>query len=69
MVRIIITPDNQTISFDVPKDYIRRQIEIIAFAKDEIRDQEPVINKKVSFNALAIDTLGYKLNRDEANER
>ena len=25
--------------------------------------------KKVSFNALKIDTRGYKFNRDEANER
>ena len=69
MVRIIITPDNQTISFDIPKDYIGRQIEVIAFAKDEMLEQEPIIRKRVSFNALAIDTLGYKFNRDEANER
>ena len=69
IVRTIITPDNQTISFDIPKDYTGRQIEVITFAKDEMREQEPVVKKKVSFNALAIDTLGYKFNRDEANER
>lgn len=69
MVRTIVTPDKQTISFDIPKDYIGRQIEVIAFAKDEELEQEPATRKKVSFNALAIDTLGYKFNRDEANER
>ena len=39
MVRTIITPDNQTISFDIPKDYTGRQIEVITFAKDEMREQ------------------------------
>lgn len=69
MVRTIITPDKQTISFDIPKDYIGRQIEVIAFATDEEHTKEPTSKKKVSFNALAIDTRGYKFNRDEANER
>lgn len=69
MVRTIITPDKQTISFDIPKDYIGRQIEVIAFAMDEELAKEPAIKKMVSFNALAIDTRGYKFDRDEANER
>ena len=69
MVRTIITPDKQTISFDIPKDYIGRQIEVIAFAMDEELAKEPAIKKMVSFNALTIDTHGYKFDRDEANER
>jgi len=68
MVRTIITPDKDTISFGIPKDYVSKQIEVIVFAKDEELTQEPTIKKKVSFTALAIDTLGYKFNRNEANE-
>lgn len=68
MIRTIITPDKQTISFEIPKDYIGKQIEVIAFAQDEGMAKE-VVNKGVTFNALSIDTKGYKFNRDEANER
>ncbi|MBN9384196.1 MAG: hypothetical protein J0H74_25820 [Chitinophagaceae bacterium] len=68
MIRTTITPDKQTVSFDVPQDYIGRQIEVIAFAKDEgfFGDQSP---RKKSFTVLHVDIQDYKFNRDEANER
>jgi uncharacterized membrane protein YfhO len=69
MIRTIVTPKDQTISFDIPKKYIGKQIEIIAFSKDEEIAKETSVQKKVSFNALAMDTRNYKFNRDEANER
>jgi hypothetical protein len=69
MIRAIITPDKQTISFDIPKDYLGKQIEVIAFPKDEGLIKRSFPKKKVSFNALSIDTRGYKFNREEANER
>lgn len=68
MIRTIVVPEKSSISFDIPKEYIGKQIEIIAFAKDEGLPAKP-LTKKVSFTALAIDTLGYKFDRDEANER
>ena len=69
MIRTVITPHKQTITFDIPKDYIGKEIEVIAFAKDEGISKEKHAGKKVTFAALAIDTRGYKFNRDEANER
>lgn len=69
MIRTIITPNQQTISFDIPKDYVGKQIEVIAFAKDEGMAKEKTGRKKVTFTALSIDTKGYKFNRDEANAR
>jgi len=70
MIRTIITPEEQTISFDIPASYIGKEIEVIAFAKDEgINNKELPMQKKVSFTALAVDTRDYKFNRDEANER
>jgi uncharacterized membrane protein YfhO len=69
MIRTIVTPKDQTISFNIPKKYIGKQIEVIAFSKDEEMVKEMSKQKKVSFNALAIDTRNYKFNRDEANER
>lgn len=69
MIRTIIVPNKQTISFDIPKDYVGRQIEVIAFAQDEGIFNDKPEKKKVTFTALSIDTRGYKFNRDEANER
>ena len=69
MIRTVITPENQTISFDIPKDYVGKQVEVIAFTKDEGITSEVQIKKTVTFSALSIDTRSFKFNRDEANER
>jgi hypothetical protein len=69
MVRTEITPDRQTISLDIPEEYIGRQIEVIAFAKDEGLAKEKPSLKKVSFTVLHSNIKDYKFNRDEANER
>jgi hypothetical protein len=69
MIHTIVTPLKQTISFDIPKDYVGKQIEVIAFAKGEGITKEQPAKKNVTFNALSIDTRGYKFNRDEANDR
>lgn len=69
MIRTIVIPNKQIISFDIPKDYVGRQIEVIAFANDEGIIKEKLTKKKVTFDALSIDTRGYKFNREEANER
>lgn len=69
MIRTVVTPNTQTISFDIPKDYIGKQIEVIAFAKDEGMTKETPVKKKTTFAALSIDTRGYKFNREDANAR
>ena len=69
MIHTIVTPLKQTISFDIPKDYVGKQIEVIAFAKGEGITKEQPVKKNVTFDALSIDTRGYKFNRDEANDR
>jgi hypothetical protein len=69
MIRTIVTPLKQTISFDIPEDYVGKQIEVIAFLTDEGVFKEQFVPRKVSFTALSLDTRNYKFNRDEANER
>lgn len=69
MIRTTLTTDTQTISFNVPMDYIGKELEVIVFAKNEGLNKEIPTQKKVSFSAISIDTLGFKFNRDEANER
>ncbi len=69
MIRTIITPSQQTISFDIPIQYVGKEIEVIAFAKNEGITEEQTGSKKVSFTVLHVDATDYKFNRDEANER
>jgi len=69
MIRTIIIPNTQTVTFNIPEDYIGKEVEVIAFTKNEGIDTKESIGKQVSFNALSIDTKNYKFNRNEANER
>ncbi len=68
MVRTLITPGDQKISIRVPEDYIGKQVEVIAFTLEE-NSSVTQIKKQVSFTALKLNTIGYKFNREEANER
>lgn len=70
MIRTVITPDKNFLSFTIPDKYIGKKMEVIAFAVDE--PSEDVIysaKSKKSFSAIKINTKGFKFNRDEANER
>ena len=58
MVRTIIIPEKQVISFDVPPNYIGKEIEVIAFEKNEGVNADRLLNKSASFNALVLDTRG-----------
>ena len=70
MIRTVVTPDKNTLSFNIPDKYIGKKIEVIAFAVDEPSGDIIYSNKdKKSFSAIKIKTKGYKFNRDEANER
>ena len=71
MIRTFVTPNADTVnvSLSIPKDYIGRELEVIAFATDEGVQSNEQAKKKVSFTVLHVDTKGYKFNRDEANER
>jgi hypothetical protein len=69
MIRTMITPNKQTISFDIPRDYIGKEIEVIAFAKEEGFLLGQPARKKASFNMLHVNTKDYKFDRDEANQR
>ena len=69
MVRTIIIPDTQIVSFTIPEEYIGQELEVIAFAKNEGEETKKQTKKKATFNALSIDTRNFKFNRDEANER
>ena len=67
MIRTLITPEERDILIRVPEDYIGKRVEVIAFKLEENNDIGS--KKPASFNALKLNTIGYKFNREEANER
>jgi len=71
MIHTKIIPDDTLINLTlkVPIEYLGKEVDIIAFLQNEGVQMNEVLNKTVSFSALAIDTKGFKFSRDEANER
>ena len=67
----IITPTEKSIMLDVPREMIGHKLKVTL---DRIEGKKkPIFNTveevHAAFNAVRIDTRGWKFNRDEANER
>jgi hypothetical protein len=69
MIRTIITPNTQTVSFNIPQKYIGKELQVIAFEKEEGLENKAFPKKFISFDSISIDTKNFKFSRDEANER
>ena len=70
MVRTTIKSSSALVTIAIPPNYVGKELEVIVYDKNE--GLESFTNgrkKKVSFEALSIDTINFKFNRDEANER
>lgn len=67
MIKTILVPMGKEIKIDIPKEYIGKKIEVIAFAIDEINSnyEEPqLITHLLSEPSLALDWLNKE--EDEA---
>jgi hypothetical protein len=67
----IITPTADSILLSVPHEMVGRKVKITL---DTVEQREkPIFNSvdevHAAFSAIRLDTLGWKFNRDEANER
>ncbi len=56
-------PNTQTAFFNVPEEYVGKEIEVIAFTKNEGLQNIELPKKLATFSALSIDTRGFKFNR------
>ena len=48
MIRTIITPEKQDISIHIPEDYIGKQVEVLLYATDELKEPKGSDKKKPS---------------------
>lgn len=46
MIRTVITPDNSSIHLLIPKNYIGRKVEVLLYAVDELKEEQPVMVAK-----------------------
>lgn len=67
MFRTILTITQKNLTIDLPENFVGKQVEILAFVIDKAStDSNP---SRKTFFPLQLDTLNYKFNREEANER
>ncbi len=69
MVRTVITPIEESISIRLPKSFVGKEVEVIAFTTDEGFEKKTNISGKRTFTVLNVEDKNFKFNRDEANER
>jgi hypothetical protein len=70
MIRTVLIPDKNILSFNIPDKYIGKKLEVIAFAVDEPSEDIIYSSKSSkSFTAIKLTTKGYRFNREQANER
>jgi hypothetical protein len=69
MIRTIIKTKKNYLTIQLPTEYVGKQLEVIAFMLDEVSENTDIKGKLVTFNAVNLDTRGFKFNREEANER
>jgi hypothetical protein len=48
MIRTVVKAKNENISIKIPKDYVGKQVEIIAFAIDEAKSSTSIGDKTLS---------------------
>lgn len=48
MVRTLLTPQNQIISINLPKNFIGKKVEVIAFTIDEAKIKTPNLDTTVT---------------------
>ena len=46
MIRTVITPDNSNIHLLIPNNYIGRKLEVLLYAIDELKEEQPVVITK-----------------------
>ena len=65
MVRTLLTPQQQNISIQVPKNYVGRQIEVLLYAVDELIEEE---KKVTSSNAAKYKGIFTKEEGEKFND-
>ena len=69
MVKRSFTALQQQILLQLPKSFIGKRVEILAYTEEEVQKEKQQKNPLIDFNTMKVSTKGFRFNRDEANER
>jgi hypothetical protein len=66
MFRTIIKTQQRNLLLTLPEKYVGRNLAVLVFPVKTDNDKEKT---KKCFEAISLKTVGFKFNREEANER
>jgi hypothetical protein len=69
MVKTSFTAHNQQFVLHLPKSFIGKRVEILAYTQEEVISENPGGNSEINFNTMKVTTKDFHFNRNEANER
>lgn len=69
MVKTSFTAHHQQFLLHLPKSFVGKRVEILAYTQEEIIKENQSENPGFNFNTMKVSTKGFKFNREEANER
>lgn len=69
MLKTSFTAHNQQFILHLPKSFVGKRVEILAYTQEEVVNENPVENRAFNFNTMKVRTKDFHFNRDEANER
>lgn len=70
--KIIKAEKEDDLQIQLPKEYLNKEIEVIAFelTDEQLQKKKEDIQEAIDFfNSISVDMSDFKFNRDEANER
>jgi hypothetical protein len=63
MIRTVVTPKNTDIHLSIPENYIGKQIEILLYTTDEVKEEKNIKNNNVArFKGLLTNEEADKYN-------
>lgn len=61
MIRTVITPKNTDLHISIPKNYVGKQIEVLLYTTDEVKEKEEAnFNNAARFKGLLTDKEAKK---------
>jgi hypothetical protein len=48
MIRTVVKPENQNISIKLPKEFVGKQVEVIAFTVEEANQAKEIVDKTLT---------------------
>ena len=69
MIKTSFTAQHQQFLLHLPKSYIGKRVEILAYTEEEVLKENQAQKPQINFKTMKVSTKDFRFNRNEANER